>query len=42
MKKVLNTVAKVGLNSAKNASSKWSWLGCYQPQEPAELKKLKK
>lgn len=42
MKKVLNTVAKVGLNSAKSASNKFSWLGCYQPQEPVELKKLKK
>ncbi|MBS5934712.1 MAG: cyclic lactone autoinducer peptide [Clostridiales bacterium] len=42
MKKVLNTVAKVGLNSAKSASSKSSWWGCYQPQEPVELKKLKK
>ncbi|WP_167955723.1 cyclic lactone autoinducer peptide [Anaerosporobacter faecicola] len=42
MKKVLNTVAKAGLKSAKNASSKWSWFGCYQPVEPKELKKLRK
>lgn len=42
MKKVLNTVAKVGMMSAKSASNNKSWFGCYQPQEPVELKKLKK
>lgn len=42
MKKVLDKVAKIGLYSAKNASSNFSWAGCYQPQEPEALKKFKK
>lgn len=42
MKKVLKGVANVGLKAATNASSKWSWLACYQPEEPKELKNLKK
>lgn len=37
---VLNAVAKAALETAKKAYGAASWWECYQPKEPAALKKM--
>lgn len=37
---VLNAVAKAALGTAKKACGAASWWECYQPKEPAALKKM--
>lgn len=39
---VLRAIAAIGFKSAVKASSAASAYSCYQPKEPAVLKKLKK
>jgi len=39
---ILKAVAAIGLKSAVKASGTASGYSCYQPKEPAALKKLKK
>ncbi len=39
---ILKVVAFIGLRCAQSASGTASGYGCYQPKEPAALKKLKK
>lgn len=41
-KTLLTAVAKVGKKSAVDASGAASFFYCYQPKEPAALKKTKK
>ena len=39
-KSVLDVVAKAVLGTAKKACGAASWWECYQPKEPAALKKM--
>lgn len=41
--KILRSIAKLSLNSAKTACGAASWFDCYQPKEPENLlEKFKK
>lgn len=40
--KLLNTLAKIGYNSAIKACNTVSYYGCYQPKEPKAVRDIRK